>query len=186
MKMKQLWFLVALVLAGCAQTPVSLGQNVTLKPWQSSKAIESVRFGADSSGGDLEFCVAKSVVNPSVSFADSADSFFGAYTGTYYHDTDTKTVSGGSVIQHSSERGVIAVGVTSYEVSALVKRYVRFQLSATDSEYEFSNLEQVQAYSGAAPNTGFHPVGAFSGANPELALKALQRISANIDRCRSS
>lgn len=184
--MKHLWILAVLFVTGCAQTPVNLSQDVTLKPWQSAQAVESVRFPAEASGGDLEFCVAKSVVNPSVTFADSADSFFGAFSGLYYFDTDTDTVGGGSVIQHSSDRGVIALGVTSYDVSALVKRYVRFQLSATAGEYEFAKLEQVQANSGAAPNTGFKPVGAFTGAHPDLALSALEQVAADIDRCRSS
>ena len=184
--MKKLILSACAALTACAQNPINFTQDVTLEPWQSSKAVQSARFPAKSSGGDLEFCVAKNVVNPAVTFADSADSFFGSFTGTYYHDTDTDTVGGSSVIQHSSSRGVIAVGVTGYEVSALVSRYVRFQLTATNGLYEFDNLEQVQANSGAAPNTGFTPVGAFAGANPELALKALEQIADKIDRCRSN
>ncbi len=183
--MRNLLLLACLALAACAQTPMNFNEDVTLKPWQTSEALQSVRFPANSRGGDLEFCVAKNVINPAVTFADSADSFFGAFTGTYYHDTDTTTVGGGSVIQHSSEKGVIAVGVTSYELSALVKRYVRFQLTATNDQYEFDKLEQVQANSGAVPNNGFHPVGAFSGANPKKALESLEEIAKNIDYCRN-
>ncbi|WP_138436512.1 hypothetical protein [Marinobacter shengliensis] len=183
--MKHLWIVAALFFTGCAQTPVELSRDVTLQPWHSAQSIRSVRFPAQSSGGDLEFCTAKNVVNPSVTFADSSDSFFGAFTGTYYSRTDSTTVGGGGVIQHSSDKGVIAVGVTSYEVSALVKRYVRFQLTATTDQYEFENIEQVQANSGAAPNNGFHPVGDFSGANPKMALDSLEEIARNIDYCRN-
>ncbi|WP_417315712.1 hypothetical protein [Cycloclasticus pugetii] len=184
--MKPLSFLLVIILTGCAHNPVSLSQDVTLVPWHSTEAIGSVRFPADSDSGDVEFCVAKNVVNSSVTFSDSANSFFGAFTGNYYQTTDSETSGGGSVIQHASEKGVIAVGVTSYEVSSLIKRFVRFKLTAKPRQYEFENIEQVQANSGAAPNTGFQPVGAFTGANPDLALEALEKIVADIDRCRES
>ncbi|MFT7337635.1 MAG: hypothetical protein ACI92B_000957 [Marinobacter maritimus] len=182
--MKRMILLSSLALSACAQAPVTFTQDVTLAPWHSAKAVSSVRFPASSTGGDLEFCVAKNVVNSSVTFSDSADSFFGAYTGNYYQKTESQTAGGGSVIQHSSEKGVIAVGVTSYTVSALVKRFVRFKVTATKNQYEFENIEQVQVNSGAAPNAGFQPVGAFQGANPYLAIAALNDIAVQIDRCR--
>ena len=173
-------------LTACAQTPVNFTEDVTLTAWQTAKAIQSVRFPAASGSGDLEFCIAKSVSNNSITFADSADSFFGAYTGTYYQDTDSQTAGGGSIIQHSSDQGVVALGVTSYEASALVKRFVRFKLTATPGNYEFTDLEQVQANSGVVPNTGFTPIGAFSGASPDLAIESLRQISENINACRNS
>lgn len=182
--MKGLILTAFFVLTACAQAPVKFSEDITLVAWQSAEAVDSVRFPAESTSGDLEFCVARNVVNNSVTFSDSADSFFGAYTGTYYHDTDSQTVGGGSVIQHSSDKGVIAVGVTSYQASTFVKRYVRFKLIAMNNEYEFANLEQVQADSGSAPNTGFHPVGAFAGAAPDKVVASLKSIAEKIDECR--
>lgn len=177
--------ILAASLTGCAQTPVDLGQNVALKPWGSAQAVDAARFPAQASSGDLEFCVARSLVNDSVTLSDSSDSFFGVYSGAYYHDTDSEASAGGEVMQHASDKGVIAAGIISYQPSSLVKRFVRFKLIATPSEYEFTNLEQAQANSGAAPNTGFNPVGAFSGAHPELVLNSLEEVARQIDRCRS-
>lgn len=174
-----------LALTACAQAPIKFDDDVTLAPWHSAESIQSVRFPAKETSGDLEFCVVKSVANDSITFSDSADSFYGAYTGNYYHDTDSQTVAGGSIIQHSSNKGVIAVGVTSYNASSLVKRFVRFKLTATTDQYEFENLEQAQADSGVVPNSGFQPVGAFQGANPDQALASLEDIARKIDRCRS-
>ena len=185
--------LAAVVMMGCAaQTRMgSLSQyDAEYQPWASAESVSSVQFQRQgSSEGNLTQCVAEVVSNQGETLTDSSGSFFGAYTGNYYNVERNTSVAGGSVIEHAvpDSSAVVASGSTRYSAGALVERSVRFKLTAKQSEaarsYRYSSIGQAQLNSGVVANTGYGPVGAFQGANPDLALQALAAVTDNIETC---
>ncbi|MBZ5489141.1 hypothetical protein HW452_16600 [Halomonas aquamarina] len=186
------------LLSGCAsqQTAMDFSRfgDVQLGQWGggvNAQAVKSVAFAHPSAGDvdqdKLAACVAENVTNRGVTLSDTAGSHFGTYTGNYYQQSNQHSVGGGSVIVREGSGNIVAEGITEYSASALVKRAVRFtmtaQLGESGNVYRFSNLEQAQLNSGAVANSGFDKIGAWQGANPDLALVSLEQLSSNIDNC---
>ena len=47
----------------------------------------------------------------------------------------------------------------------------------------FTDIMQAQKETGVATNTGFTPVGAWDGANPDMALSTLKDVATKIQNC---
>lgn len=193
--MRKILFLT-IILAGCSTSGVmpQLSQyNINLEPWYSGKAVTSVTFSypGDVEGDRLPMCLAQSISNRSVSLEDSSRSFYGAYTGNYYSISSAREAPGGNVLSYVGRdaRSAVANGSTSYDASALVRRAVRFSLfvdiNGGRRVMSFTNLEQAQLSTGVAKNTGFNRIGAWSGANPDLAIASLKSLSEQINNCIS-
>lgn len=177
--------------AGQARMPALSGYEADYAPYASSEAVEAVQFRKPGQPGDLAACVAATVSNQGETLSDSSGSFFGAYTGNYYNIERSTQAGGGSVIEYAAPDGnsVVASGSTRYSASALVSRSVRFKLSVKQDEagrtYRYGGLGQAQLNTGAAANNGYNPIGSWAGANPNLALESLSRLTDNIERCLS-
>ncbi|MNE97279.1 hypothetical protein D3C80_1955980 [compost metagenome] len=95
-------------------------------------------------------------------------------------------------MQHVSKdgRSAVAQGAVDYSASTLVSRSVRYVLAAnlepSGLRLDFSKLEQAQINTGVANNTGYMKIGAWAGANPDLALAALESQAEDIKNCVSS
>lgn len=185
MKLAVSLFAATLAITGCSTQRVTINEDVSYQPWQSAEAIETVRFPATEESGNTTLCVAKIVSNNSVTLQDSSGSFWGPYTGRYYQNNKSFQAGGGDVIIYQDDRSIVARGVSEYAASAFVNRAVRFTLTVSDNQYEFSNIEQAQMNTGVAPNTGYHKIGAWSGADPDKAVSSLKLIAQEIDSCRA-
>lgn len=185
--------MLAGLIAGCTTERMQLLNQYQAEyaPWASGESITSVTFTRTGGSGSLPQCIAEIVSNQGETISDSSGSFFGAYTGNYYSRNNSQQVTGGNVLEHTSTDGktVVSSGSTRYQASALVARSVRFKLTAkkTDNgvDYRFSSLQQAQLNSGAAANTGYNPIGSWSGANPDLAMKSLSDLTDQINECMS-
>lgn len=185
---------LTVLLAGCSTPTVmpALAQyDIQMEPWQSGKSVEAVTFkhAGGVSGDRLPSCVARIVANDSITLSDTANSFYGAYTGNYYSNSRSSESSGGDVLTYVGEGGqsVVARGSVGYEASGLVRRAVRFSLAIDVKDgirvMKFSRLEQAQINTGAAANTGFNKIGAWSGATPDLAIASLEKLAGQINDC---
>jgi len=190
--LKKVSALVAFALiAGCStnRMPELSRYDAKFQPWSSAESVNAVSFIRSGAPGSLPLCVALVVSNSGETLSDSSNSFFGAYTGNYYSLEKSVQVGGGNVLQYVApdNNSLVAEGAVRYEVSSLVTRSVRYKLSASQLDggrsYVFSDLAQAQINSGAASNTGYGPVGSWSGANPDLALQSLERVADEIERC---
>ncbi len=179
-------------LAGCAgsgRMPELNQYQAEYEPLGSVEAVSAVSFRRAGPGGNLPQCVAATITNQGETLKDSSGSFVGAYTGTYYSVDRTTQTSGGSVIEYAAPDGssVVASGSTKYAANALVSRSVRFKLSVKQDEsgrlYRYGSLGQAQLNTGVATNTGYTAIGAWSGANPDLAAAALSKVTDEIERC---
>lgn len=189
---KPAFFVALALLAGCAgqgRMPVVNQFDAKYSPWASAEAVSSVTFQRPGSAGDIAPCVAEVVSNQGETLSDSSGSFFGAYTGNYYSFEKSTQAAGGSVIEYVAPdaSSVVASGSTRYSASSLVSRSVRFKLAveqdAAERTYRYSSLGQAQLDSGVVANTGYGPIGSFAGANPDLALQALDQLTNNIEKC---
>lgn len=180
-----------LVLSACsmARMPELSRFDAQYMPYSSAEAISSTTFERPNTSGDLPQCVAAVVTNRGEVISDNAGSFVGAYSGTLYQANNKASTSGGSVIERTSKdgRSVVASGSTRYQRDALIKRSVRFTLMAKAGKdgttYRFANIEQAQLDTGYANNDGYNPIGSWPGANPDLALQALESLADRLDSC---
>ncbi|WP_341706536.1 hypothetical protein [Halopseudomonas sp.] len=185
---------MASMIAGCASSrmPVLNQYEVDYLPWASAESVNAVSFERSGGSGNLAMCVAAVVGNSGETLTDSSNSFFGAYTGNYYRVEKSVQTGGGQVLEYVSpdNNAVVASGSERYQASSLVTRSVRFKLSAKQAgslrQYRFSDLAQAQLDSGAAANTGYGPIGSWAGANPDLAVQALVRVTDEIESCLSA
>jgi len=182
-----------IALSGCAYSRMpELGQyQAEYVSASSAELVEGVVFTRPGKADDLPECIAATVSNQGETLSDSSGSFVGAYTGNYYNVQRSTNTAGGSVIEYASPdgRSVVASGLTRYNANALVARSVRFKLSVKQGEsgriYRYGNLGQAQLNTGSVANNGYNPIGAWAGANPNLALDSLSRLTDNIERCLS-
>jgi len=179
------------VLSGCAYSrmPELSKYQAEYVPDYSAELVSAVVFKRPGSSGDLVQCIAETVSNQGVTLRDSAGSFVGAATGRYYSASNSAHVGGGEVLQYVSAdgRSVVANGSTQYSSGMLVSRSVRFKLSAQQKAdervYRFADLSQAQLNTGSAANYVYGGIGAWSGANPDLALASLEQVASNIEAC---
>lgn len=188
-----------LALSGCASTapsPALSGfDQVELEPWvYGAQAVTGVSFSyalQAPANNELGFCVAQHVSNRQVNVKDQSSSFYGAYTGNYYHVERSRSIDGGEVMMYASQDGksVAAQGSAIYQIKfmTLVDKAVRFSLAVEERggnvNYKFSNIEVAQLSTGVVHNEGFSRLGAHKQAYPEAALSALKDISQKIQRC---
>lgn len=181
-------------LVGCAT--VQMPQNVTTRVTdRGQQLIDTVDFSytaaSPRSFEALRLCVAENVHNREVHLQDSSGSFFGPASGRYYETKNSKTVQGGDIFKYidSSLTTLIAIGVEDGgpAASGLTRTFIKFDLKASVRDTRvgivFSNVTRAWETTGSLSNTGFGPIGTWSGANPMQAYAALQGVSNKISRC---
>lgn len=192
--------LCLLALSGCAgTTSISEGlsnysgvsyekdaHNTFVASYEKSK--ETKNYDQD----DLMKCVLLSLKNDDTTLTDSSNSFFGQYSGTYYDIRNTSNVSGGEVIKYilKDSVGVIAQAKTSYSTTfgiAPITRSVRYDLLIEKNEdrvlFKAANITQAQIDSGASTNYGYSKLGAWDGANPDLAIASIDSDINKVHQC---
>lgn len=191
------------LLAGCAtgqvdqrfasQDGIELSQGSNGYPYFESATFEMPAHSL--TGDELPLCVAKTVSNNSVTLHDASGSFVGRYTGNYYQNNNVRESGGGGVISYVSDdkSAVVATGVDKYSFNVSfgipITRAVRYTLSARSdsagSVYNFSDITQAQLDTGVLANSGFDPVAAWEGTNPDKVYDLFSGVVRNIEDCLS-
>ncbi len=184
----------AIILSGCAPSRIEALNSVSGLEYGSgdfgAEVIESYTANRDItvSSEKLALCVASSIDNGAIQLKDSSGSFVGAYSDNYYNIEKSNTISGGPTIQHASQGGVVANGVTSYS-SMAIKYYVKYTLRVQQTEsglrYIFSNIQQAQGNTGSIPNSGFSKINTdkWSASGAESVIKLLDGELYKVQSC---
>ncbi|RKS87412.1 hypothetical protein DES39_0639 [Orbus hercynius] len=188
--------LISVILTGCAHTSVDKGlsemQGVTLKDvGYGQQAIDTytVTKNVGSNVDNVKICLASNISNATVTLNDNTGSYFGAYSGHYYQNTNTSTVQGGSSIITESKDKVVGSGVAEYYSSGIIPRlqYARYIVTVSpqknSTQYLFTQIEQASKDTGAGTNNGFSYVGAWSSADPLKVIGSLDSEVAKITNC---
>ena len=187
---------VALVaaLTACA-TPGQLPDRVhTVTGSSGGTYIARVDFSyvppQPRSFSQLKLCIAEHVHQQGAQLSDTAGSFVGAATGTYYQVNRSQTVIGGPVFKYIDEGAttLVASGLTRTESSGgLVVDLVRFDLKAATGPQGltlvFSQIERAQQNTGGTANDGFGPVGTWAGARAPGVYTALEHLADRLKAC---
>jgi hypothetical protein len=173
-----------------------LPANMTVRPADKRNSyIDTIDFSYKSETpvpfATLKLCIAGTISNNSTSLQDSAGAFVGPATGTYYSNTRTQTVQGGSTFKYldDSISTLIATGTVDGGSTALglTRNVLKFDLKAsvsdTDVTLRFANILRAQQDTGIAVNDGFQPVGTWSGAKPLKVHAALEAVAARVKGC---
>lgn len=187
---------LALLFAGCAAPPVQLPNNVAMVRGSHGEAyIDKVDFSYRSQSpgtfAKLKLCVAENVSNNAVGLRDSAGSFVGAATRTYYQASNTQTIGGSGVFKYvdDSLSTLIANGTTvSGDNSAILsKDFVRFELKAgvsgNDVALVFYAITRAQQNTGSSVNDGFGPVGVWTGARAPDVYASIEGVAGKVKAC---
>lgn len=195
---------VLLLLAGCATSAkspalASLDGITYERDTYGNEIISSVKFEYSAPPPELAnalpACLARVIDNRSVTLSDSSGSFFGAYSGHYYTQNNTRETGGGAVLSHVSDdsKSAIAQGTVKYTTTMAllpIERSVRFVVAANinneSRSFSFEKLEQAQLTTGAVANNGYSSLGAWSGADPDLAIASLRKIADSLNNCLST
>lgn len=181
--------------AGCA-SQVQLPSNVSITPGSNSGLyMDKVDFSFNAMKpvpfDKIKLCVAENISNNAVSLNDTAGSFVGAATGTYYQANNSQSVSGGEVFKYVDDKlaTLIAKGtaVATSKSLAVTKDFIRFELKASSSDSNvgliFSNITRAQQNTGSIANDGFNPVGVWSGARAPDVYATLESVASKIRNC---
>ena len=192
--MKTLGILLSiLLLASCASTPSNLPSNIEVeKGAMNASYIKHVYFDYPSdrpiSFEKARQCVALHIDNKPQIIKDSSRSWVGPYTGNYYRGGNTAVVGGGQVINTSSNelQSIVASGNTKYSTgltSDIVQFKMILSLNETGSRVSFVNIERAQKNTGMLENSGFSPVGVWTGSRYKQVYAELERLAAEINIC---
>ena len=189
-------FFAVLEASGCAMQPVELPSNVVQSRGPQGEAyIDKVDFSyartTSTDFGKLKLCIAENVQHNETNLHDSAGSFVGRYTGTYYQTDHRQVIGGGQVFKLVDDASavLIATGVTIVPPSgmALSPEYVRYELktSAKDKQVglTFFSITRAQQNSGILSNNGFQSVGIWPGSRASDVYASLERIANKIKNC---
>ena len=194
MRAGKTFLLVALLIPStgyCAKWQVP--SNVATR--DDGKYMESVDFTYQASQptefAKLKMCIAENISNNAVSLQDSAGSFVGPATGTYYNNAKSQTVQGGGIFKYvdDSSSALIATGTADGGSTAfgLVRDIIKFDLKAATSSnivtLKFSNITRAQQNTGSAANDGFNPVGMWRGAGAQRIYASVETIAGKVKAC---
>jgi hypothetical protein len=184
------------VVVGCAAPPVQLPSNVAVTRGAHGEAyIDKVDFSYRSQNqrdfAKLKLCVAENVSNNAVGLRDSAGSFVGAASRTYYQTNNTQSVGGSGVFKYvdDSQSTLIANGTTvSGDNSAILsKDFVRFELKAgvsgNDVALMFYAITRAQQNTGSLANDGFGPVVVAWGARAPDVYASIEAVASKVKAC---
>lgn len=181
--------------AGYCAKPV-LPDNVTTRDANKRQSyLEAIDFSYQADReiafAAAKLCVAETINNSAVTLSDSAGSFVGAATGTYYSNDKSRTVAGGSVFKYVDDTvtTLIANGTADGGPAAwgLTRDILKFDLkvatSGTGITLKFSNIVRAQQNTGSGVNIGFTPIGTWKGAKPLQVYNALEGIATKLKAC---
>lgn len=194
MKSSLLALSAAVLLCGCSTVPMPANVSTGARPGVNGTYVNAVDFSyAPAAPVDfprLKLCVAENVSNSAITLTDSAGSHF-TPSGWWHQDGNTTTVQGGQAIQYVDDaqqvmlaRGNLDAGSTAM---GLTREFARYQLRASIKPGQiglvFTDIEQAQQATGSVSNSGFTPVGTWSGAGPMQIYTALQSVADRIKNC---
>lgn len=187
---------LCLFVAGCVTQPVQLPSNVSVvNGSQGASYVDKVDYSYRSQGkrdfAKLKLCVAENVSNNAVALRDSAGSFVGAATRTYYEVNNVRTVEGSGVFKYvdDSLSTLIANGTTvsGENSTTFIKDFVRFELKAgvsgNDVSLIFYSITRAQQSTGSLSNDGFGPVGVWTGARTSDVVASIEGVAGRIKGC---
>lgn len=187
--------LLTLPAVGQCAKPV-LPDNVTLRDADKRQSyLDAIDFSYQAEH-DLQFaamklCIAENISNNPVTIMDSAGSFVGPATGTYYSNDKSQTIAGGSVFKYvdDASSALVATGTADGGPAAwgLTRDILKFDLKAAVEgprvTLKFSNILRAQQSTGSGVNDGFGPVGTWKGAKPLQVYSSLESIATKLKAC---
>lgn len=187
--------LLALPQGGQCAKPV-LPDNVTLRDADKRQSyLDAIDFSYQAEHAPqftaMKLCIAENISNNPVTLTDSAGSFVGPATGTYYSNDKSQTIAGGSIFKYVDDASstMIATGTVDGGPAAwgLTRDILKFDLKVATSNasvtLRFSNIVRAQQSTGSGVNVGFQPVGTWKGAKPLQVYSVLESIAAKIKTC---
>lgn len=181
--------------AGHCAKPI-LPDNVTIRDADKRQSyLEAIDFSYQADHeiafAAAKLCVAETINNSAVTLSDSAGSFVGAATGTYYSNDKSRTIAGGNVFKYVDDTvaTLIANGTADGgpAVWGLTRDILKFDLkvatSGTGVTLKFSNIVRAQQNTGSGVNIGFTPVGTWKGAKPLQVYSVLEGIATKLKAC---
>ena len=188
--------LIALLPCTALAAKWEVPSNVTTKsgPYRGAYADTvdfSYQAGQSVGFAKAKLCVVENVANNTVSLQDSAGSFVGPATGTYYRNSSSQTVQGGGVFKYIDDDSstLVATGTTDGGTSALglVRDLVKFDLKVETAgeavTIKFSNILRAQQNTGSLANDGFQPIGTWRGSRFQGVYESLEGIAGKIRQC---
>ena len=201
-RIKALLIVAALEMAVCsfgAQAKEGLPAHVTTKPFSGGKnqAIDAIDYSfvaaAPVAFSRVKLCIASNVTNNAVELRDNAGSFVGA-TGTYHRSGDSSTVQGGSLFKYVDDASgsLVAQGSIRRQggLGGIIKLALRFDLEVrsdgTNVKMRMLHIEEAMQDTGSASNSGFHPVGVWTGSMYKKNIQALDALAGELKSCMST
>ena len=185
--------LTTVFLTACASTPSNLPANIELETGAyNASYIKHIYFDYPNerplSFDKAQQCVALHVDNKPQIIKDSSRSWVGPYTGNYYRGGTSNVVGGGQIINSASSelKSIVASGNTKYSTglsSDIVQFKMIVTLNESSSRISFVNIERAQANTGLLENSGFSPVGVWTGSRYKQVYAELERLAGEITLC---
>lgn len=181
-----------ILLGGCA-AQIPLPSNVTITKAGYVFVMDKIDFSYSPKNNvafsKAKMCIAENISNNDVTLRDSAGSFVGAYTGTYYQNSNVQQIAGKELFKYvdDSSSVLIANATTIADTMFLIKDVIKFEvkLGINDKNINlvFSNIKRAQQNSGSMSNNGFDNVAVSSGARSDKIYAHLEGISNKIKQC---
>jgi hypothetical protein len=191
--MKNLLLMTPVALLAACASP-TLPSNAILTPG-STQYIDRIEFpsprSATATFSKVKLCLAQNVQNDQATLRDSAGSFVGAYTRNYYQSNNVQTVGGGSVFKYVDDAAGTAIlnGMTVVPPSGAILSadYVRFEVKAVAApssvNLTFYAITRAQQNTGSMSNSGFAPVGVWTGSRAEGVYNAVEQVATTVKTC---
>lgn len=194
--------LTTLALSGLGLPPAlalakdPLPPNVATKPYGGGKnqvidAIDySFRAEKPIEFSRVKMCIASNLTNDEVQLRDSAGSFVGS-SGNYYQSKNSQTVQGGGIFKYADDasKSLVARGSVSRQggLGGIISWAIRFDLEvsieASAVKMRMLHVESAMRNTGSASNSGFMPVGVWSGSPYKKNILALNEVADQLKTC---
>lgn len=187
------------VISGCTTSQVApnLPANLKLSAPDSygNKFIDSIWFelGPEYANGNPAKCVALATNSNEYTLTDSVGSHFGAFTGTYYRNSNKRQTGGGDSLIYADKTSAIGKGNTDGDytfglvsMKKIVNYKVDLDISKSKSRIIFTDIKSALQSTGVIDNNGFIRAGAWPGAKPELVYDLLSTVASNLKSCLRS
>lgn len=188
-------YVILLVIGMASCATVEMPSNVSITQGNMKQTFIntidfSYRTNKEIGFNKLKLCVAEKVSNRAVQL-DDASGFRGPITGNFYAANHRQTVEGSDVFKYSDatlstliangtvDGGPVALALTR----SIVKYDLKASVNASQVILVFTNISSAQKSTGYVANSGFAPVGTWSGAYPMQTYAALDGIAKDIKAC---
>lgn len=190
--------LLGLSLVGCAQGPIQLPQNVKTIPMvgmqnqtQIDKIDESFKPNKDVTFEKIKLCSAQVFQNNSVTLNDNVGSFVGSYTGHFYEKSNNQTINPTNLFKYVDEKSNILIisGNTKTKaqqaglITDIIQYDAKIEKDSNEIKFTFQNILKAQQSTGVVQNSGFGPIGTWSGARAPAVIESLDLLANKYKNC---